>query len=196
MAQPWENESGSGIHLHQSLWRNGENLFMKNNALLEKYVSGLLALTPEFAAVHNPTVNAYKRLAAKGFVPSKISAGNDNRTVLTRIVNAAGGARVEYRLSSANANPYLIVAASLISGLYGIENDLPETTKISDNAHGHAELADIPKTPDQAADLFEAGTIAEKCFGAEFKKAFLELIRFDIAENLKYVSDRERERYL
>jgi glutamine synthetase len=196
MAQPWENESGSGIHLHQSLWRNGENLFAKDSALLEKYVSGLLALTPEFAAVHNPTVNAYKRLAAKGFVPSKICAGYDNRTVLARIVNAAGGARVEYRLSSANANPYLIVAANVVSGLYGIKNDLPETTKISDDAHKHTELPDIPRAPDRAADLFDAGATVEKHFGAEFKRVFLELLRFDIAENLKFVSDRERERYL
>jgi glutamine synthetase len=196
MAQPWENESGSGIHLHQSLWQNGENLFAKDREILEKYVSGLLELTPEFAAVHNSTVNAYKRLAGKGFVPSKISAGYDNRTVLVRIVSAAGGTRVEYRLPSANANPHLIVAASLISGLYGIKNDLPETAKISDDAHGHAEIPNIPNTPEQAADLFENSRIVEKYFGTEFKKVFSELIRFDIAENLKYISNRERERYL
>jgi glutamine synthetase len=196
MAQPWENESGSGLHLHQSLWRNGENLFAKEERILEEYVSGLLRLTPDFSAIYNPTCNAYKRLAAKGFVPSKISAGRDNRTVLARIITAAGGTRVEYRLSSANANPHLVAAANLISGLYGMRNNLPKSVKISDNAHEHAELGNIPSTPERAAELFEKSDIAEKYLGAEFKKVFSELVRFDIAENLKNIGEWERRRYL
>lgn len=196
MPQPWENESGSGIHLHQSLIKDGENLFAKEEQIFEKYVSGLLTLTPDFSAVYNPTVNAYKRLSAKGFVPSKISAGYDNRTVLARLVTASGGARVEYRLASANANPYLIVAANLISGLHGIKNDLPETKKITDNCHEHTELENIPQTPQQAAELFDNSVIAEKYFGKEFKKVFSELIRFDISENLKHIGQWERSRYL
>lgn len=196
MPQPWENESGSGIHLHQSLIKDGENLFAKEEQIFEKYVSGLLKLTPDFSAVYNPTVNAYKRLAAKGFVPSKISAGYDNRTVLARLVTAAGGARVEYRLASANANPYLIIAANLVSGLYGIQNDLPKTEKTADNVHEHTEFENIPQTPEQAAELLENSDIVEKYFGTEFKKVFSGLIRFDISENLKHIGEWERSRYL
>ncbi|MDR3331425.1 MAG: glutamine synthetase family protein [Synergistaceae bacterium] len=197
MALPWEEHSGSGYHLHQSLWsRDGRNLFATDKTALERYSAGLLSCAKEFMALTAPTVNSYKRLSDMSFAPTKVGIGYDNRTVSTRIVGHGNSARIEQRSGSADANAYFLIAASIASGLYGIENELPAPDVISGNGYYDDSLENLPRTLAQAAELFDRSEKAVEYFGLEFTQIFSELIHFDVAAHQKVVTDWERDRYL
>jgi len=197
MARLWDTESGSGYHLHQSLWtRDGKNAFAEDKAVLEQYTAGLLAGTNEFMALVCPTVNSYKRLTDMSFAPTKVGIGFDNRTVSARLVGRGNAARVEQRTGAADANAYFLIAANIASGLYGLENRLPAPVLIEGNGYHNASLPDIPRTLADAAVLFDKSEKAVDYFGREFVEIFSELIHFDIGVHNTAVSDWERERYL
>ena len=93
--------------------------------LMRHYMAGQLALMREFAAMFLPTVNSYKRTVPGTWAPTNVTWGIDNRTTALRAIPAGSKAtRVEHRLPGADSNPYLALAASLASGLYGIEKKL------------------------------------------------------------------------
>jgi len=197
MARLWDTESGSGYHLHQSLWtRDGKNAFAEDKTVLEQYTAGLLAGTNEFMALVCPTVNSYKRLTDMSFAPTKVGIGFDNRTVSARLVGRGNAARVEQRTGAADANAYFLIAANIASGLYGLENRLPAPALIEGNGYHNASLPDIPRTLADAAVLFDKSEKAVDYFGREFVEIFSELIHFDIGVHNTAVSDWERERYL
>jgi glutamine synthetase len=197
MAQPWENRSGSGFHLHQSLWtKDGKNAFAEDNITLQQYAAGLLSGTREFMALVCPTVNSYKRLADMSFAPTRVGIGYDNRTVSARIVGSGASARIEQRTGAADANAYFLIAASVASGLYGLENHLSAPEISEGNGYYDDRLAKLPSTLREAAVLFDASEKAVEYFGKEFTEVFSELIHFDISAHDRIVSDWERERYL
>ena len=93
--------------------------------LMRHYMAGQLALMREFAVMFLPTVNSYKRTVPGTWAPTNVTWGIDNRTTALRAIPAGSKAtRVEHRLPGADSNPYLALAASLASGLYGIEKKL------------------------------------------------------------------------
>jgi len=197
MARLWDEHSGSGYHLHQSLWtKDGKNAFAEDKAVLDQYTSGLLAGTNEFMALVCPTVNSYKRLTDMSFAPTKVGVGYDNRTASTRLVGRGNATRLEQRTGAADANAYFLIAASIASGLYGLEQKLPAPTLIEGNGYRNASLPDIPRTLAAAAELFDKSEKALEYFGKEFVEIFSELIHFDINVHNTTVSDWERERYL
>ncbi|MDR3165912.1 MAG: glutamine synthetase family protein [Synergistaceae bacterium] len=197
MAQPWSEHSGSGYHLHQSLWsKDGENLFESNKTVLGQYSAGLLSCASEFMALAAPTVNSYKRLAEMSFAPTKVGIGYDNRTVSTRLIGNGPSTRLEHRTGSADANAYLLIAASVASGLFGIENELPAPNFISGNGYYNEDLENLPRTLEKAAQLFDGSKKAIEYFGEEFVQIFSELIHFDVNAHHKAVTDWERERYM
>ncbi|MDR1052195.1 MAG: glutamine synthetase family protein [Deltaproteobacteria bacterium] len=197
MAQPWVEHSGSGFHLHQSLWdKDGKNLFDSDQKVLGSYASGLLKCASEFMALAAPTVNSYKRLVEMSFAPTKVGIGYDNRTVSSRLLGSGKSARIEHRTGSADANAYLLIAASLASGVHGLEQNLPGPELVTGNNYFNEALENLPRNLPQAADKFEASLLAPEYFGAEFVEIFSELIRFDIAAHHNAVSDWERDRYL
>lgn len=197
MAQIWDDQSGSGYHLHQSLWtKDGKNAFAEDETVLNQYAAGLLSGTAEFMALVCPTVNSYKRLADMSFAPTKVGIGHDNRTVSTRIVGAGNGTRIEQRTGAADANAYFLIAASIASGLYGLENQLPAPEIIKGNGYHNDHLQEIPHTLKDAAALFDQSEKAVEYFGQEFVDIFSELIHFDVRTNEQAVSEWERNRYL
>ncbi|MDR1110765.1 MAG: glutamine synthetase family protein [Deltaproteobacteria bacterium] len=197
MAQPWAEHSGSGYHLHQSLWdQRGNNLFDTDKSVLGPYSAGLLKCAGEFMALVAPTVNSYKRLADMSFAPTKIGLGYDNRTVSTRLLGSGQGARLEQRTGSADANAYLLIAASVASGLYGLENNLPAPELVVGNGYYNPDLEDLPRTLVKAAAWFDRSETAIEYFGQDFVKIFSELIHFDIDAHHRAVTDWERERYM
>jgi glutamine synthetase len=197
MARPWDTESGSGYHLHQSLWtKNGKNAFAEDRNVLEQYAAGLLAGTREMMALVCPTVNSYKRLADMSFAPTRVGIGYDNRTVSTRLVGRGNSIRIEQRTGAADANAYFLIAASIASGLYGLEHQLPAPKIIEGNGYYNDELPNIPRTLKDAAALFDSSEKAVEYFGKEFVEIFSELIHFDISVHDHKVTDWERERYL
>lgn len=120
--------SGSGGHLHQSLARDGRNVFGDGagglSDLGRAYVGGQVATMADFTAVFNPNLNSFKRLSSSWFVAERGTWGSDNRNAACRVIANAGDAatRVEHRRPGADANPYLVAAAGLAGGLHGIES--------------------------------------------------------------------------
>lgn len=198
MAKPWENESGNGFHVHQSLWdpKGTRNLFEKDKKLADRYLAGLLATSRDFMALASPSINSYKRFRDHSFAPVNVTWGNDNRTVTTRSLLGLGkGSRFEHRTGSADANPYLIIAANLAAGLYGVEKKLTPPEVTDRNAY----LADAPKLPgtlEEALNLFEKSEAAKEYFSEEFISLFTVIGRHEVENFRSAVTDWERRRYL
>ncbi len=118
---------GSSGHLHQSLRGAGsqKNLFADMSPLMEKYIAGLVTNLPELTAIFCPTINSYKRTVPGAWAPVNATWGIDNRTTAVRAISGGEKSRVELRLTGADINPYLAIAASLAAGLDGVERELP-----------------------------------------------------------------------
>lgn len=133
MPKPRSDVSGSGMHIHMSLMRDGCNLFdgpndPRGNGLSEtayQFMAGLLAHAKGMTALCNPTVNSYKRLASGYEAPVHITWSCHSRSPLIRIPSRRGkGARVEFRSPDPSANPYLMLACCLAAGMDGIEKKM------------------------------------------------------------------------
>jgi glutamine synthetase len=129
MPKPLDGRNGSGMHLHQSLFRDGANAFHDPEKPLElsdtalQYIAGLLAHARGMCAVTNPLVNSYKRLVPGFEAPTNIVWSEHNVSPLARIPARRGhSTRVELRMPDPSCNPYLAVAAMISAGLDGIEN--------------------------------------------------------------------------
>ncbi|MDR3354954.1 MAG: glutamine synthetase, partial [Synergistaceae bacterium] len=122
--------------------------------------------------------------------------GYDNRTVSTRLIGRGDASRIEHRTGSADANAYLLIAASVASGLYGLENDLPSPELITGNGYYNDSLPNLPRTLAEAAIHFDGSEKAVEYFGRDFVQIFSELIHFDLSAHHKVVTDWERDRYL
>jgi len=195
---------GASGHLHQSLWAQGraENLFHDAqapkgiSALMKHYLAGQLKLMPEFTAFACPTVNSYKRLVPGVWAPTNATWGIDNRTAALRAVLGPSpkSVRVEYRLSGADINPHLAIAASLASGLYGIEHRLDLPDPVIGNAY-EAKAPELPGSLDRATQLLKQSPVAAGLLGEEFVDHYVRTREWEAQNYQKAVTDWERERY-
>jgi glutamine synthetase len=198
MAKPWAGESGNGFHVHQSLWNLDKtvNYFDQDQQIAEQYLAGLLSTARSFMAFASPSINSYKRYRDHSFAPINVTWGFDNRTVTTRSLLGLGSAsRLEHRTGSADANPYLIIAANIIAGIHGIENKLVPPPITDENAY----LVDaplLPKTLVEALDLLEKDEVSKNYFNEQFLELFLVIGRHETSEFESIVTDWERARYL
>lgn len=196
---------GSSGHLHQSLWdRDSEtNLFYgaagsaapgKMSELMEHYIAGLVANLPELMAVICPTINSYKRTVPGAWAPVNATWGVDNRTTAIRAIPAgAKSTRVELRLSGADMNPYLAMAASLAAGLDGIERKLELPAPVVNAYAGDA--APLPKNLAEATALFRASAVARRWLGDEFVDHYSATRDWEVRQFQKAVTDWELARY-
>ncbi len=193
---------GCSGHLHASLAdrRGKKNLFYdarskgKMSSLMRQYLAGQLALMREFALLCCPTVNSYKRTVPGTWAPTNVTWGDDNRTTALRvIVDGPKSTRIENRVVGADANPYLSAAASLASGLYGIEKHLepPEPTS---NAY-EADAPPLPRSLEEATDLFRRSAAAQAYFGEEFVEHFAATREWELGQFRRAITDWELERY-
>ncbi len=131
MPKPFAGDNGNGMHVHQSVWKNGNNLFAGNGyAGLSDfglyYIGGLIKHARALNAITNPGTNSYKRLVPDYEAPVKLAYSSRNRSASIRIphVSNANGRRVEARFPDPLMNPYLGFAAMLMAGLDGVENKI------------------------------------------------------------------------
>ena len=131
MGKPFNDQGGSGMHLHLSLEREGENCFDDPEGedglapSLRHFAAGVLAHAPALMAFLNPTINAYRRITPDSLAPTHVNWGLDNRTTFIRIPpERGGGCRIEIRVADGAANAHLITAAVIFAGLDGIRNEL------------------------------------------------------------------------
>jgi glutamine synthetase len=202
----WNRElPGSSGHVHQSLMdRQGkENLFYREtrkeaalSQLMQHYLAGQMALMPEFAVMFLPNINSYKRTApgTLSWAPANVTWGVDNRTAALRaIVSGPKTARVEHRLPGADANPYLSLAASLASGLDGIQRKLKLASPVN-NAYT-TDATPLPRTLKEANQLFRESRAARNWFGEEFVSFFSMTRDWEVRQFERAVTDWEMERY-
>ena len=165
MPKPLYGDNGSGMHTHQSLWKNGKPLFagdgyagMSEMALW--YIGGILKHARALAALCNPTTNSYKRLVPGFEAPVNLAYSARNRSASIRIPmfsSSPKAKRIEFRSPDPSCNPYLAFAAQVMAGLDGIENKIDPGEPLDKDIYGLSpeELKDVPKMPgslDEALD--------------------------------------------
>ncbi len=195
--------AGSSCHLHSSLWdaERTTNRFAdaaapaRMSTLFRHWLAGLMAHTRELALFYAPYVNSYKRYLAGSFAPTRIVWSPDNRTAAYRVVGSGQGLRVENRIPGADVNPYLAFAATLVSGLEGIELELEPPAAFQGNAYVAADLPTVPPTLDEAIAELERSELARRAFGDEVVTHYLHAARTELRKFHEAVTCWERERY-
>jgi glutamine synthetase len=157
MPKPLFNDNGSGMHTHQSIWKDGQPLFAgdKYAGLSEialYYIGGLLKHAPALLALTNPSTNSYKRLVPGFEAPVNLAYSQGNRSASIRIPLSGTNPkakRLEFRCPDATANPYLAFAAMLCAGLDGIKNKIDPGEPLDVDIYDLSpeELSKIPSTP-------------------------------------------------
>ena len=189
MAKPFLTEAGNGMHVHQSLTRDGANLFatqdedsVLGNALMRKYLTGLLAHHKELQLIMTPTISGYKRVQDYSFSPTQVTWGLDHRLVGVRsIVGSGPSNRLEARWAAADANPYLVLAGVLGAGLDGLENDYDLMPQVEGDPHADERWERLPGDINGAIDNFDT-PFNRSVFGDVFVDTFLIMQRREAAE--------------
>ncbi|MCG6133640.1 MAG: type I glutamate--ammonia ligase [Nostoc sp. LLA-1] len=157
MPKPIFGDNGSGMHCHQSIWKDGKPLFAgdKYAGLSEMglyYIGGILKHAPALLAITNPTTNSYKRLVPGYEAPVNLAYSQGNRSASVRIPLSGDNPkakRLEFRCPDATSNPYLAFAAMLCAGIDGIKNKIHPGEPLDKNIYelSPEELAKVPSTP-------------------------------------------------
>ncbi len=206
MGKPFNDQGGSGFHIHFSLEREGKNAFADDSgaegvsAEMRHFTAGVLAHAQGLTAFLNPTVNAYRRLVPDSLAPTHANWGWDNRTAFVRIPPERGRAtRTEVRVGDGSANPYLAIAAVLFAGLHGVRERLPLGPPVGGDAYdlsGEEAGGKLPATLEEALDALEADEVLREAMGPQIVDTFLAVKRFEAGRHRAWVSDWEIAEYL
>lgn len=206
MAKPLSEFSGSGFHVHISgrATPGRRPLFATSprsgrpNATCRRFIAGQLSFAREAAAVYLPTVNSYKRIETRGPTPLTLCWGGDNRSAAIRVIaNGPGDCRIENRIAGADANPYLLVAVALATGLLGCERRLEPSAALKCSAYAEPDGGErLPTTLREAADLLGRSEDLRMALGDEFVDVFVALKRREAQRFEASVTDWERREYL
>ena len=190
MPKPFGHLTGNGCHMHISLWNSkvSKNLFHDDkgelglSSLGYNFLGGLIKNAIGMCAITNPTVNSYKRLNAPvtnsgaTWSPNTVTYGGNNRTHMVRI---PGPGRIEFRLADGAANPYLMAAAILASGMDGIENKVDPGKRLDIDMYNESEKAkNAKKLPLYLIDAireFQRNKPLRSYLGDEFYYAYLKI---------------------
>jgi glutamine synthetase len=170
MPKPLFQDNGSGMHCHQSLWKDGSNLFFDENgyALLSEqarwYIGGLLKHAAALLAFCAPTTNSYRRLVPGYEAPINLVYSQRNRSACVRIPvysTNPKSKRIEFRSPDATANPYLAFPAMLMAGLDGIENKIEPPAPLDKDLYElegeeKAKIASVPGSLSEVLKALEA----------------------------------------
>ncbi|WP_434361848.1 glutamine synthetase [Parasalinivibrio latis] len=205
MAKWSHEEAGQSGHIHVSMTdKDGNSVFFDPDQTYNMsntqrhFLAGQQQYMPEFLAMVASTVNSYSRMVPGVWAPLDATWGTENRTTALRIIPGnSKSQRVEYRLGSADSNPYLALAAVIASGLQGIENELEPICEVKGNAYTQSfpsELS-LPSTLGEAASRFGASEITKKYLGEDFVYHFAATRDWEEREFRRHVTDWELDRY-
>ena len=201
MSKPFADQSGSGLHVHASLVDDqGRNVFdettPEGDRLLGHAIAGLQATTYDAMGFFAPNLNAYRRFAANQFVPVNTSWGFNNRSVSFRVPMGGGRARrIEHRISGADANPYLVMAAMLAGFHHGLTHKLTPTPASTGNA-GEETDPEMPLRLWTALDRLEGSRLMAEYFGPRYPAAYAAIKRSEFDAFMADVLPREYDWYL
>ncbi len=166
MPKPLFGDNGSGMHVHVSLWKNGQNLFFGDGyaGLSETAmyaIGGILKHAASLCAITNPTTNSYKRLVPGYEAPVNLAYSRRNRSASIRIPlysNSPKAKRIEFRCPDPSANPYLAFSAILMAAIDGIQNKIDPGQPLDRDIYDMEpeELAKVPKTPGSLRDALNS----------------------------------------
>ena len=208
MPKPFSHLTGNGCHMHISLWNTNKskNLFHDDkgelglSSLGYNFLGGLIQNAIGMCAITNPTVNSYKRLNAPvtnsgaTWSPNTVTYGGNNRTHMIRI---PGPGRIEFRLADGAANPYLMAAAILASGLDGIENKINPGKRLDIDMYNESEKAkNVKKLPLYLIDSireFQKNKVLKSHLGDEFYNAYLKIKNIEWNDYSRSLTQWERD---
>jgi glutamate---methylamine ligase len=209
MPKPFLNLTGSGCHMHVSMWKGGNNVFADQSdelglsPLAYNFIGGVIHSADALCAMTNPTVNSYKRINAPRTVsgatwaPNTVTYTGNNRTHMIRIPDPG---RFEFRLADGAANPYLLPAAVLAAGLDGMTNKRDPGKRLDINMYtdGHT-VRGAKKLPLNLLDSLRAlenSSIMRNSLGSELVDGFLKLKTIEWNDYSRCLTQWERDNTL
>ena len=213
MPKPMSDENGSGMHVHQSLFKGESNAFFdakdsyQLSATARSYIAGLLHHAPEITMVTNQWVNSYKRLVPGFEAPSFISWAHISRSDLIRVPAYKPGyessMRVEYRAPDPACNPYLAFSVMLAAGFKGIEQEYPVPPPVDGNVflmtaeeRQAKGIKPLPGSLGEAIALAEGSELLRESLGEHIHNSFIQNKKIEWDDYRATVTDYETSRYL
>ena len=194
MPKPFENLTGNGCHAHISLWDGKINKFLDNgdryglSKIAYNFLAGVMKNAESLSSLFNPTVNSYRRINAPptksgaSWSPSSISYSGNNRTHMIRIPDPG---RFELRLMDGSANPYLLQAGVIASGLYGLNLKLDPGEPLSCNMYtDYKNYPNLPRLPDDLEDSLEMlndNKVLREAFGDNTIDSYIKLKKEELS---------------
>src|SRR5438067_3307342 len=210
MPKPIFGQNGSGMHTHQSLFKDGKNGFYDADAEWQlsrtalHYIGGQLRHARGMCALTNPLVNSYKRLVPGYEAPVNVAWSMRNRSPLIRVPERRGlGTRLELRMPDPSANPYLALAVMLAAGLDGVQTKADYREPVNENIwemsfreRRRLRIDDLPHDLNEALDELEKDDVVRSALGDHIGNHFVEAKRQEWSEDMTQVSPWELENYL
>ncbi|MFC2024880.1 glutamine synthetase family protein [Chloroflexota bacterium] len=213
MPKPIFGINGSGMHVHQSLFKDDRNAFFDRNnpyylsEIARHYIAGLLEHAPEITAVVSQWVNSYKRLVSGYEAPVYLSWARRNRSDMIRVPDYQPGTenstRVEFRVPDPACNPYLAFSVMLAAGLEGIEKEYALADPIEENVFEMSSeereqrgIGSLPMNLSDAISLTEKSELVRKALGDHLFDSFVKNKKIEWDRYRTQVTEYELKRYL
>ena len=210
MPKPFFGQNGSGLHLHQALFKDGVNAFSdakgkyRLSPLGLQYIAGVLEHARGMVVITNPLVNSYKRLSPNFEAPTHVAWSEMNRNPLMRLSDRrVEGTFCEFRLPDPSCNPYLCLAAVLASGLEGIRKQMDpgppvnkDIFKMSHRERSHLGVESLPNDLSEAVRTFQKDKFLQNALGSTISDHIIQAKRSEWQEYIGQVHPWELERYL
>lgn len=206
MAKPDHRWTGSSGHLHMSVWSaDGTRSLMEDaksdapyhmSKVMRHFLGGMMKLSRELAVFIAPNVNSYKRYAALSWAPVNVVWGRDNRTTGFRIVGHGSALHIENRFPGGDMNAYLVYAAAVGAGLWGIEHEVEPPAEYKGNGYVATGCDRMPRALWESIIELERSKVAREIFGDDIVDHYLNAARVEQQTYDAIVHDWDRERYL
>jgi glutamine synthetase len=213
MPKPVFGINGSGMHVHQSLFKGNRNAFFDErdkyhlSQTAKHFIAGLLKHAPEVTAVTNQWVNSYKRLVPGYEAPVYLSWARRNRSDLIRVPEYRPGkensTRLEFRSPDPACNPYLAFSVMLAAGLEGIEKEYEVPEPVEENVYEMSEgerrargISTLPSSLLEAIQIMEKSDVIRKALGDHVFDAFIQNKKIEWDQYRTQVTDYEIKKYL
>ncbi|MFC1847751.1 glutamine synthetase family protein [Chloroflexota bacterium] len=213
MPKPVFGINGSGMHVHQSLFKGSQNAFFDEtdpyhlSGTAKGFIAGLLKHAPEITSITNQWINSYKRLIPGYEAPVYLSWAKRNRSDLIRVPEYQPGkeksTRIEYRSPDPACNPYLAFSVMLAAGLEGIEKGYEAPDPVEENVYEMREeererrgIGTLPGSLIEAVQLTEKSEVVRKALGDHVFEAFIMNKKIEWDQYRSHVSEYEIKKYL